>query len=168
MSLNVQALYGGHFTIELINGSGSYVDASTIREVPDNQEVFVGKNDDTSILIDLLERVPENDLIKAMEYHLEDILYDLNKSAIKPTDKAIHNDVIKDGVVYHRLTIVNETERRDMFFALIRLEEFETDIIITYNTPSTHKLDIAEHDNHMETFVTMVKTFTLKYKSIFV
>ena len=66
----------GSFHIELINGSENYVDASTIREVPDNQEVFVGKNDDTSILIDLLERVPENDLIKAMEYHLEDILYD--------------------------------------------------------------------------------------------
>ena len=51
MSLNEQELYGGHFTIELINGSENYVDASTIREVPDNQEVFVGKNDDTSILI---------------------------------------------------------------------------------------------------------------------
>lgn len=167
MCLNKQALYGGHFTIELINGSENYVDASTIREVPDNQEVFVGKNDDTSILIDLLERVPENDLIKAMEYHLEDILYDLNKSAIKPSDEVIHKDVVKNDIVYHRLSIVANDECRDMYFALIRLEEFETDIIITYNLPSAHKLDIDEHDKNLDTFVTMVKSFTLKDKSIF-
>ncbi|KAL6936319.1 hypothetical protein ACO0OL_002518 [Hanseniaspora opuntiae] len=155
MSLK-QQLYGGHFTIELINGSDNYVDASTIREVPDNQEVFVGKHDDTSILIDLLEEVPESDLIKAMEYHLEDILYDLNKSAITPSDK-----------VLHKLSIISEDKCRDMYYALIRMGEFETDIIITYNPPCAHNVSIDEHGNDLDKFKAMVKTFTLVDKSIF-
>ncbi|KAL6933386.1 uncharacterized protein HGUI_02973 [Hanseniaspora guilliermondii] len=166
MSLK-QQLYGGHFTIELINGSDNYVDASTIREVPDNQEVFVGKHDDTSILIDLLEKVPESDLIKAMEYHLEDIMYDLKKSIIKQNDQVLHNDTIRDNIIYHRLSILTEDECRDMYFALIRLDEFETDIIITYNPPSTHNADANEHERDLKTFVSMVKSFTLVDKSIF-
>lgn len=166
MSLK-QQLYGGHFTIELINGSDNYVDASTIREVPDNQEVFVGKHDDTSILIDLLEEVPESDLIKAMEYHLEDILYDLNKSTIKSSDKVLHKDVILDGVIYHRLSIVSGDKCQDMYYALIRMSEFGTDIIITYNLPCAHDSNIDEHEKDFKQFVTMVKTFTLVDKSIF-
>lgn len=166
MSLK-QQLYGGHFTIELINGSDNYVDASTIREVPDNQEVFVGKHDDTSILIDLLEEVPESDLIKAMEYHLEDILYDLNKSAITPSDKVLHKDVVVDDVIYHRLSIISEDKCRDMYYGLIRMGEYETDIIITYNPPCAHNVSIDEHGNDLDKFKAMVTSFTLVDKSIF-
>lgn len=166
MSLK-QQLYGGHFTIELINGSDNYIDASTIREVPDNQEVFVGKHDDTSILIDLLEKVPECDLIKAMEYHLEDILYDLKKSAIKPSDKVLHKDVVVDDIIYHRLSIISNDKCRDMYYALIRMHEYETDIIITYNPPFEHDSHKDVHEKDLDKFKAMVKTFTLVDKSIF-
>lgn len=48
---------------------------STIRQVPDNQEVFVEQNGFTSITFDVLEYVDKPDL-EALEYHLKDIVED--------------------------------------------------------------------------------------------
>lgn len=50
---------------------------SDIRQVPDNQEVYLDKNGFTFITIDILERVESDSVFsdaEAAKYHLEDIL----------------------------------------------------------------------------------------------
>ena len=186
MKQSVQELYGGHFTIELINGSENYVDASTIREVPDNQEVFVGKNDDTSVIIDLLEQVESTDLKAAMTEHLEDILTDLTNSIIKQDDTVLRKDIIDNNLIITKLTVDksanlskeienNHIEKGellfkeseplktiDMYIGLVRLKEYETDILITYNPPPRSK-----NENIVELFKNMILSLTLKDPSIF-
>ncbi|KAK9447825.1 uncharacterized protein V1518DRAFT_420529 [Limtongia smithiae] len=53
-----KGLFGGAITIDLPDG---FLDASTFRQVPDNQEVFVSQDssetNDTSIIIELVERL---------------------------------------------------------------------------------------------------------------
>ena len=47
--------------------------ASEIRQVPDNQEVYLDPDGFTSIVIDILERVEKPD-IEALKFHLQDIV----------------------------------------------------------------------------------------------
>lgn len=51
---------------------------SQIRQVPDNQEVYLDKDGFTSIVFDILERVEvgEKTDIDALKYHLQDIIED--------------------------------------------------------------------------------------------
>jgi hypothetical protein len=46
---------------------------SEIRQVPDNQEVYLDKDGFTSIVVDILERVEKPD-IEALKFHLNDIV----------------------------------------------------------------------------------------------
>jgi len=49
---------------------------STIRQVPDNQEVYLDTNGFTSVMFDILERVAEPDAATdeaALKFHFEDI-----------------------------------------------------------------------------------------------
>lgn len=182
MSDHVQPLYGGHFAINLIGGSEIYEDASTIREVPDNQEVFVGKNDDRSVIIDLLERVSSADLKDAMTEHLEDILSDLANSVIEPDDTVTRNDMVEDHVLVTKITIdksgevenpdvkkVNENlfkeseplKKIDMYVGLVRLAAYETDVLVTFNPPSRSETDESG------SFREMLVSLTLKDASIF-
>ena len=46
---------------------------SKLRQVPDNQEVYVKETGLTSIIFDITERVDESDVVEAIKYHLEDV-----------------------------------------------------------------------------------------------
>lgn len=46
---------------------------SEIRQVPDNQEVYLDKDGFTSIVVEILERVEKPD-IEALKFHLQDIV----------------------------------------------------------------------------------------------
>lgn len=181
MTTGAQSLYGGHFSIELINGSENYVDASTVREVPDNQEVFVGKNDDASVIIDILEEVDAEDLEAAMTEHLDDVLSDLATAVIEKDDTVVRKDSIKNGMIISKLTIekagslaansAQETElfkeseplkQIHMYIGLVRLKEHETDILVTYNPPQR-----SHDENVLEAFERMLQSLALKDPSIF-
>ena len=56
MIVQERGLFGGSLSIKLPN---NFQDVSEIRQVPDNQEVFVFNNSDASIIIELLE-TPSN------------------------------------------------------------------------------------------------------------
>lgn len=181
MTTGPQNLYGGHFSIELINGSENYVDASTVREVPDNQEVFVGKNDDSSVIIDILEEVDHDDLEAAMTEHLDDVLSELANVVIEKDDIVVRKDTISNGMIIAKLTIekavistaniseettlFKESEslkQLHMYIGLLRLKEYESDILVSYNPPQ------RSHDEHvLEAFERMLQSLTLKDPSIF-
>jgi RNA:NAD 2'-phosphotransferase (TPT1/KptA family) len=58
--------------------------SSNIRQVPDNQEVYLDNSGFSSIVVELLERVdkPENE---ALEYHLRDLVEDDEDDAAQKT-----------------------------------------------------------------------------------
>lgn len=82
MSYKTTPLYGGALSVDL---PADMTDASTFRQIPDTQEVFVSKTDaNHSIIIDLLECVPAQDLKEALDQHMEEITR-LNGSSTKDT-----------------------------------------------------------------------------------
>ncbi|KDN37019.1 Mog1p/PsbP-like protein [Tilletiaria anomala UBC 951] len=77
-------LFGGAITAELPQ---SFIDASELRQVPDNQEVMISSSSDTSIILEVLESVKEGDANENMEaavrYHFDSLAHD--NSALSST-----------------------------------------------------------------------------------
>ncbi|ETO26247.1 ran-binding protein [Reticulomyxa filosa] len=67
--LKKRSLFGGAFEITLPE---TFVDLSDFRQVPDNQEVYSDANADTSVIIEIVERVDVKDEDSA-KYHFDEI-----------------------------------------------------------------------------------------------
>jgi hypothetical protein len=52
LTLTPRPLFGGAITTSF---PSTFLDASTLREVPDNQEVFVDMDTDQSVIVELLQ-----------------------------------------------------------------------------------------------------------------
>ena len=63
-------LYGGALTTLL---PSTFADVADLRQVPDNQEVYLDTEGFTSVVFDLLERVEKPDE-EALKYHLSDVV----------------------------------------------------------------------------------------------
>jgi hypothetical protein len=62
---------------------------SQIRQVPDNQEVYLDNDGLSSIVFDILERVDKPDL-DALKYHLEDVVEDdVNATKLWTSNSAV-------------------------------------------------------------------------------
>lgn len=139
-------LYGGAITTTFPEG---FLDASMLREVADTQEVYVNSrqpgeqfNDglglNESIIVDLLEQLPQKNKELALREHLEDI-FQLNDSH--------NNEVVKiENPNENTITCIAVEEahkwgKKDMKEAvvtcvgLIRMNKVTTDVLITLNIP---------------------------------
>ncbi|EQK97850.1 Ran-interacting protein Mog1 [Ophiocordyceps sinensis CO18] len=141
-------LYGG--------GGGDlpkkFADVSKLRQVPDNQEVWIDKDGFTSIIFDITERVggpgsgPEIDG-RAMTTHLEDMVgTDIDTVRIWNTAETEFTRLEFKPPAY--TLIATQTPKvgqsRDhtsapdftaIIMTLLRLERCKTDILITINVP---------------------------------
>ncbi|KAL8683985.1 MAG: hypothetical protein Q9186_000015 [Xanthomendoza sp. 1 TL-2023] len=119
-------LFGGAIITQL---PASYTDVSTIREVPDHQEIYLDATGFSSIIIEIAERVtdPATDQ-EALKFHFQDILDENDTSQIWQTDVAqlphFPNNI-------HALT----PKFVAIIMTLIRLEPQSTDIVVTVNIP---------------------------------
>ena len=66
-------LYGGALSAALPD---TFKDVSEIRQVPDNQEVYLDAEGFTSVVFDILERVDAGHDEEAMNVHLGEVLED--------------------------------------------------------------------------------------------
>ncbi|KAK1922250.1 hypothetical protein DB88DRAFT_497668 [Papiliotrema laurentii] len=75
--LGQRQLFGGAIVMDL---PVSYADASDLRQIPNNQEVFLSQHSDTSLVVEVLALVEEglaaNDLWHAARYHFDSIAHD--------------------------------------------------------------------------------------------
>lgn len=114
-----------------------FIDASSLREVPDTQEVFVnarkdgdqygdGLGIDESITVDLLERVDAFNDAQALKVHVEEIfeLSGSKKCEIGPIE-------VVDG----SQTCIAYDSQIVLCVGLIRLVQHETDVVLTVNVP---------------------------------
>lgn len=159
---NTIGLYGGAVTASFPAG---FIDASQFREVPDTQEVYVSQEVDDSVVVDLLEAVPETG-DGAVAVHLQEIA-DIN-SAGKEFERVYSESVdVPSHKTSGTLTVAVEPARKwgretalsseegssdandllaepmlVLVMAVIRLESVQTDVVVTFNTPVTQRSDL--------------------------
>ncbi|KUI58210.1 putative ran guanine nucleotide release factor [Cytospora mali] len=141
-------LFGGALEAELPE---QFADVSTIRQVPDNQEVFIDKDGFTSIIFDITERVggpgssPEIDG-KALTTHLEELVgSDVDTVKVWNSTETEFSKLDPEIPAY--TLIATQTPPPDpskkadvpdftaIILTLLRLEKESTDILMTINVP---------------------------------
>lgn len=134
-------LYGGALSTELPR---SFTDASTFREVPDHQEVWVDTTSDRSVIIEILEQKDVDDA-QAIEFFLSDLAA-FNEAI---DSKVLHSRPVAPEEVPHlrcrafmglgHQVVAKFREDKSgpvqIHCAVLRLPEVTTDILITLNDP---------------------------------
>ncbi|VDI68919.1 ubiquitin conjugation factor E4 B, partial [Mytilus galloprovincialis] len=117
------------------------------RQIPDNQEVFTHAETDQSVIIEIMEHVEGGDDV-AIKTHFEDLA---QGNDVSPQDSEItHTEQISDDKLssehfdsawyilgQQNVAKFNEVAKNtiSIHMGLIRLSEFESDILITFNDP---------------------------------
>ncbi|CAD6499446.1 BgTH12-03561 [Blumeria graminis f. sp. triticale] len=139
-------LYGGAIYVDL---PSNFADVSTIRQVPDEQEVFLDKDGFTSIIFDIVERVgppgsgPDVDG-QALTTHLEEIV-DSQDDTVRVWNSSTtkFSKLPSETPAYTLITTQASPSKESptspdftgIVLTLIRLERELTDILITINVP---------------------------------
>ncbi|MCJ1373812.1 multicopy suppressor of ts gsp1 [Loxospora ochrophaea] len=162
-------LFGGAIVVDLPEG---YIDVSTIRQVPDNQEVYLSATGLTSITIDITERVSHLPTdIDALKYHLDDLV-SIEESSHGGSDEEKQQEQVRiwtiEDVKFEKLspplpaltllcTITPPSPQPQpqpqppstaLLLTLLRLPPQKTDILITINIPhpsSTATTTASDH-----------------------
>jgi len=139
-------LFGGALVVDL---PSTFADVSTIRQVPDHQEVYLDKDGFTSIIFDITERVgepgtgPQVDGA-ALTTHLEDIIdSDVDTVKVWNTSTTLFSKLPEDLPAYTLIAtqtppLAPDSKNPDftaVVLTLVRLEKESTDILITINVP---------------------------------
>ncbi|XP_034386880.1 ran guanine nucleotide release factor [Cyclopterus lumpus] len=139
-------LFGGALSAVFPRGAA---DASELREIPDNQEVFAHERTDQSLIVELVEyqgQVADRD---AARYHFEDIAGSNKASepgAFEVTGVArvseselslAHCSSAWTLTGTQRVSKFNEEARNTvtLHLGLVRLPRFSTDLLVTFNDP---------------------------------
>ncbi|KAF2100050.1 Mog1p/PsbP-like protein [Rhizodiscina lignyota] len=138
-------LFGGAIVVDLPAGFG---DASSIRQVPDNQEVYLDANGLTSIIFDILERVDESTAATdqdALKYHFHDIASGTNDTTRFWHFGSATLTKLPNTPAY--VLFATQEPSRDapqrgpqpdftgILLTLVRLAKEKTDIVIAVNVP---------------------------------
>ncbi|TGJ77600.1 hypothetical protein E0Z10_g10671 [Xylaria hypoxylon] len=146
-------LFGGALVCEMPT---KFADVSTLRQVPDNQEVYIDMEGFTTIIVEINERVgaggstPEIDG-RALTTHLEEIVGDgvegLKVWNTTPTQFSKLDEEIPAYTLIATLSPnasdevesgaprANTPDFTAIILSLVRLERERTDILITVNVP---------------------------------
>ena len=135
LSLSPHPLFGGAINTSI---PSHFIDASEIRQVPDNQEVWLDPDDETSLIVELLEPIDAEDGIDA---HFEVLAQDNEASSsriILKTD--VHSDLGPAHLLIglQQAKKFNDESQVMVILGLIRLNG--ADIVITLNTPCDESL----------------------------
>ncbi|KAI0906962.1 hypothetical protein F4823DRAFT_605224 [Ustulina deusta] len=149
-------LFGGALVCELPT---NFADVSKLRQVPDNQEVYIDKDGFTSIIVEINERVGDDGSTaeidgRALTTHLEEIVGDhaerLRVWNTTPTQFSKLDEDIPAYTLIATLTPyvppstetdsasaprANAPDFTAIILTLVRLEREHTDLLITVNVP---------------------------------
>ncbi|KAK3376617.1 hypothetical protein B0T24DRAFT_619095 [Lasiosphaeria ovina] len=141
-------LFGGALVVDLPE---KFADVSKLRQVPDNQEVYIDKDGFTSIIIDITERIgPAGSSSleadgQALTTHLEELLgEDADSVKVWNTTETQFSHLDEDIPAYTLIATQTpqSTSARSgapdftaLILTLVRLEKESTDILITINVP---------------------------------
>lgn len=162
-------LYGGAIVAEIPT---ELLDASKFRPVPDSQECFVGRvnNQDVSLIVDLLEPIPEDSLTEALAAHAAEVHRLSNPLRIATV--AVSTDHYNEHRVALRDDLVVTKEGKTLVvFCLFRLNQYKTDVLVCgiVQQPQDELPDEVVSDVSVARSVvrTFVETFTIKDPGLF-
>lgn len=147
--MTVYPLFGGAISLTL---EGNYLDASLMRQVPDNQEVLLSHDSDVSVILEVLQCVAPGTDKAAMEqgvrYHFDSLAHD--NSAVSSELDAV--DAPESGsapagttpapaTAHGRQTVPkfgkHENEQAvTIYVALWRLPAKNVDLVLSLNDPT--------------------------------
>ncbi|XP_055520941.1 ran guanine nucleotide release factor isoform X2 [Leucoraja erinacea] len=144
---HTRTLFGGAFSVTLPPHS---IDVSDIREIPDNQEVFLHSATDQSIIVELLEYQRQVPDVDAARYHFEDVTAINGALGEAGTEVLSVEPMGRDQMALRELSSVwflsgrqhvakfNEQAKNtvNIHLALFRLPQYTTDILVTFNDPT--------------------------------
>ncbi|XP_071110068.1 ran guanine nucleotide release factor-like [Haliotis cracherodii] len=182
---NVRKLFGGCLSAVLPAG---VKDVSELRELPDNQEVFVHPVTDQSLIIEILEFVEEPDE-EAIRTHFDDVA-DSNGAASNEDNTLQHTEQVDkpqtrmsecDKIYYilgqQKVSKFKESSKNliNVHMGLFRLPQYTTDILVTFNDPVSIDPDSSSHTAvpvsasrwTEEEFHTLVKSLSIDDPDIF-
>lgn len=143
-----RTFYGGAIVGAL---PANYEDISNLRQVPDNQEVYLDQTTGTStIIIELLEMTEVADNVEALQLHFDNLATDneSQRTTIISPARPMNGDLvplIEQG--HARLALIGQqqvkkhrsenAEANDILIVmvLLRLRNVTTDMLITMSTP---------------------------------
>ncbi len=115
-------LFGGAISADI---PSSFVDASDFRPIPSHQEVYVSKNCNDSIIIEIVEMQPVP--IESMaQYHLKEVCESL-------TSVVVEHDIPNQIGAVGSLGCGNLANQR-IHMIVLRLEAYSTDLLISWNS----------------------------------
>ncbi|WFD32919.1 hypothetical protein MSPP1_003972 [Malassezia sp. CBS 17886] len=144
-----QALFGGAITLTL---PGPFLDASTIRQVPDHQEVLLAHDSDVSAIVEVLQEAAKGvspaDLGAAVRFHFGSIAHDNEalSSEVIWDEPPASSDACAPGatpapaLLYGTQRIrkfgkATEESTVNIFVAVWRLESKKIDLVLSVNDP---------------------------------
>ncbi|CAM0140210.1 hypothetical protein VKS41_007788 [Umbelopsis sp. WA50703] len=168
-TLTERPLFGGALSAPI---STSFLDASQIRQIPDNQEVFVDGSTEQSLIIELLQLLAEAQGEDVAKYHFQQLAED-NEAAEATVNRISRLDdhhLSTDAVIHvlsgtQKIAKFNEKDLHtvDIVMAIIRLPKADTDIAISINVPvGEGQVDIVENS-----MINMIKNFKVNDWSLF-
>ncbi|KAM6970575.1 ran guanine nucleotide release factor [Aplochiton taeniatus] len=139
-------LFGGALSAAIPNCAK---DVSELREIPDNQEVFVHSHTDQSIIIELLEFQNQVDNENAARYHFEDVAgsnkaLDPGGSEVRtvvalPNSELSMSDCSSAWLLTGTQCVSKFNEQSKnvvtIHLGLFRLPQYSTDVLVTFNDP---------------------------------
>ncbi|XP_028654193.1 ran guanine nucleotide release factor [Erpetoichthys calabaricus] len=181
--------FSGYFSGVLPHG---YKDISEVRDIPDNQEVFVHPHTDQSIIIELLEYQEHVGDAVAAKYHFEDLASSNEASNSGNSEVISVEPISKEEISLQECSSAwfltgrqlvakfNEEVKNtvNIYLGLFRLPQYTTDIVISFNDPvvihplsssatSETALDVSTPSWTVEQFRLLLQTFRLLNSSVF-
>ncbi|KAK6837876.1 Nuclear import protein mog1 [Apiospora arundinis] len=156
-SYETTPLFGGALVCDL---PSNFADVSKLRQVPDNQEVWIDRDGFTSLVFEIDERVgekgngPEIDGA-AMTTHLEEIVgEDIDRTKVWNTTPTLFSKLDEKIPAYTLIATISPKQKSSPDFTaiiltLVRLEREKTDLLITINVPHI-KGEYNEEDVDLE------------------
>ncbi|CAB4384803.1 unnamed protein product [Rhizophagus irregularis] len=181
-------LFGGSISMYI---PPSFEDISNVRNVPDNQEVFADVNTDQSIIVEILEFVKQVANEDAAKYHFDSIASDndaenfntihqitqLTSQEIPnlPSDTPMYFCTGQQSVAKFNEKDPSARNLVNIYMALFRFPNYDTDIVITYNIPiligaASSSRQTAQEGNiqvGFEEFKRMLATFKINNYDLF-
>lgn len=152
IQLKQRELFGGAVTINIPE---NFVDVSDIRQVPDNQEVFIDPGSDLSLVIEILQRVEKEDDKEAIEFHFSALADDNSASSSRIFEILPQNDsqvqkqhttriskpIILRGEQEVSKFNTSSLDKVSISLALFRVGFKNVDIVMSVNTPAMGQLE---------------------------
>ncbi|KAJ7063097.1 hypothetical protein C8F01DRAFT_1131514 [Mycena amicta] len=158
----IRQLFGGAITAV---APANLIDASDLRQVPDNQEVFLYPQSSVSIIVEILQRVEADEHDSAIRFHFDSLAHDNSAESAVVETVAVLPDSAPPAMTLSGVQSIAKFNKSDrdqvrILMALYRIQDKPVDLVVTFNIPVQAQDSGAVNEDgwkntqsHFDTFV---------------